>query len=52
MFQEVYQTPEWQEYMKSKSLQGEFITDSNLKSYWVEQKDRHEKLLKDTGEIK
>ncbi len=52
VFQEVYQTPEWQEYMKSQSLQGEFISDSNLKSYWIDQKDRHEKLLKDTGEIK
>lgn len=51
LFKEVYQTPEWQEYMKSESLQGEFITDSDLKSYWMDQKDRHEKLLKDAGEI-
>lgn len=52
LFMEVYQTPEWQEYMKSKSLKGEFITGSDLKSYWVDQKDKHEKLLKSIGEIK
>lgn len=52
LFQEVYQTPEWQEYMASKSLQGEFITDNDLKSYWTEEKDKHEKLLKDTAEAK
>lgn len=49
LFQEVYQTPEWQEYVQSKSLQGEFITDADLKSYWMEEKGRHEKLLKDTA---
>lgn len=52
LFQEVYKTPEWQEYMKSKSLKGEFITGSNLKSYWTTQKNTHKKLLRDAGEIK
>ncbi|MDJ0719494.1 MAG: tripartite tricarboxylate transporter substrate binding protein [Prochloraceae cyanobacterium] len=51
LFKKVYQTPEWQKYMKSKSLKGEFITSSDLKSYWIDQKDKHKKLLKEAGEI-
>ncbi|MDJ0744778.1 MAG: tripartite tricarboxylate transporter substrate binding protein [Xenococcaceae cyanobacterium MO_167.B27] len=52
VFEQVYQTPEWQEYMKSKSLKGEFITGSNLESYWMNQEEKHKELLKNTGEIK
>ena len=52
LFRQVYQTPEWQEYMESKSLKGEFITGNDLKSYWMTQQDKHEKLLKAPGEIK
>lgn len=52
LFQAVYETPEWQEYMATKSLKGEFITGSDLESYWTDGTARHEKLLKDTGEIK
>ena len=52
LFKKLYQTPEWQEYMKSESLRGEFITNGDLKSYWIDQKDEHKRLLKNTGEIK
>ncbi len=51
VFKKVYQTDEWQGYMKKKSLQGEFLTGGDLKSYWQREKDNHQKMLKDIGEI-
>jgi tripartite-type tricarboxylate transporter receptor subunit TctC len=51
VFQKVYETPEWQEYMKSKSLRGDFISGPELKEYWEKQLELHEKMLKDLGEV-
>ncbi len=51
VFKKVFQTEEWQGYMKKKSLQGEFLTGSDLKAYWKREKDIHETMLKDIGEI-
>ena len=50
LFKKVYDTPEWQDYMKSKSLRGEFLTGDALMDYWKEQLQLHEKLLKDIGD--
>jgi putative tricarboxylic transport membrane protein len=50
LFKKVYDTSEWQNYMKSKSLRGEFLTGDALMDYWKEQLQLHEKLLKDIGE--
>ena len=50
LFAKVYETPEWQDYMKSKSLRGDFITGDELAAYWEEQRALHEKLLKDIGD--
>ena len=51
VFKKVYDSAEWQDYMKKKSLQGEFLTGDALKAYWKREKDIHEKMLKDIGEI-
>ncbi len=51
VFKKVYQTEEWQGYMTKKSLQGEFLTGDDLKAYWKREKDNHQKMLKDIGEI-
>ena len=51
LFKNVYDTPEWQEYMKKKSLQGEFITGKPLVEYWKKERAVHEQMLKDIGEI-
>ncbi|GMQ89818.1 MAG: tripartite tricarboxylate transporter substrate-binding protein [Gammaproteobacteria bacterium] len=51
VFKQVYATNEWQQYMKKKSLRGEFLTGSDLKKYWAKEKAIHRKLLKDIGEI-
>jgi tripartite-type tricarboxylate transporter receptor subunit TctC len=51
VFKKVYDSEEWQKYMKKKSLQGEFLTGDALKKYWAREKANHEKMLKDIGEI-
>jgi tripartite-type tricarboxylate transporter receptor subunit TctC len=51
VFQQVYDSEEWREYMTKKSLQGEFLTGQALKDYWIEERDIHEGLLREMGEI-
>jgi tripartite-type tricarboxylate transporter receptor subunit TctC len=52
VFADVYKSAEWQEYMKKKSLLGEFMTGDELLSYWTNALANHEKLLTEIGEIK
>jgi tripartite-type tricarboxylate transporter receptor subunit TctC len=52
VFKKVYDSKEWQEYMRTKSLQGEFMTGDALLKYWTTQRDVHEGLLKKMGAIK
>ena len=51
LFQKVYDSAEWQDYMKKKALQGEFLSGDGLKSYWTENNARHVTMLKEIGEI-
>ena len=51
VFTKVYQSSEWQEYMSSKSLLGEFMTGDELVGYWQVENENHRKLLKQIGEI-
>ena len=51
VFSKVYETTEWQQYMKKKSLRGEFLTGKKLKKYWAAEKEIHMQMLKDIGEI-
>jgi putative tricarboxylic transport membrane protein len=52
LFKKVYDSSEWQIYMKKKALQGEFLTGAELQSYWKENNDRHRTMLKQICEIK
>ena len=52
VFKQVYDGKEWQDYMKAKSLQGEFMSGDALMKYWKIQKDVHEDMLKKMGAIK
>jgi putative tricarboxylic transport membrane protein len=52
VFKEVYDSAEWQKYMKEKSLEGEFMTDGPLMEYWKKQLEVHRIELKKMGEIK
>lgn len=51
VLKKVYDSPEWQDYMTKKSLQGAFITGDELKAYWAREKANHETMLKEIGEI-
>ncbi len=51
LFKELYNTTEWQDYMKKKSLRGEFITGKKLEDYFAKGKENHRMMLKDIGEI-
>jgi putative tricarboxylic transport membrane protein len=51
VFRQVYDSPEWQDYMKSKSLQGAFLTGDALMEYWRKGRAQHEELLSDIGDM-
>ena len=38
LFKKIFNSKEWQGYMKKKSLQGEFLTGDALMSYWLSKK--------------
>ena len=45
IFQAVYESKEWQDYMNSNSLRGQFATGENLMNYWISGKESHRKIL-------
>lgn len=49
VFTKVFESEEWQKYMKDKSLQGEFMTGDELKAYWDRENARHVELLSKIG---
>ena len=52
VFKKVYDSKEWQAYMKKESLLGEFITGNDLEDYWKVNYETHRKLLTEIGELK
>ena len=51
LFKKVYNTADWQDYMKKKSMQGDFLTGNGLVDYWKVNRDIHRTMLKDSGAI-
>lgn len=51
VFRKVYESPEWQEYMKKQSLQGEFLSGDGLVDYWKGALKTHEVMLKEIGQL-
>ncbi len=45
LFETIYNTPEWQEYMTSESLAPMWLSPDEQKAYWSEQIERHRQLL-------
>jgi tripartite-type tricarboxylate transporter receptor subunit TctC len=43
LFKQVFDTPEWQAYMKKNSLRGNFIAGPELMSYWLKEREKHER---------
>lgn len=50
LFGTIYDSEEWQGYMKSESLEGLPMNADEQKTYWTTQVDRHKELLKEMGE--
>ena len=51
VFQQVFDSEEWQTYRKKKSLYGDFLTGQALKDYWAREKEIHRVMLQEIGEI-
>jgi putative tricarboxylic transport membrane protein len=43
LFKQVFDTPEWQAYMKKNSLRGTFLAGPQLMAYWLKERERHER---------
>jgi len=52
LFKKVFDSKEWQGYMKKKSLQGGFLTGDALMEYWIREKAVQKAILKKMGAIK
>ena len=52
MFDKVYKSSAWQDYLKKKGLIPGWLTGSKLTNYFVKEREAHRKLLKEAGEIK
>ncbi len=51
LFEKVYASEDWQTYKSDKSLMGDFLAGRDLRSYWDTQRDRHRRILKESGAI-
>jgi putative tricarboxylic transport membrane protein len=45
LFEEIYNTEEWQGYMESESLAPRWMSPDEQNAYWTEQIERHKELL-------
>ena len=52
LFKKIFDSKEWQGYMKKKSLQGDFLTGDALMSYWLREKAVQKAILMKMGAIK
>ena len=52
LFTKVFNSPEWQKYRTSKSLQGDLLTGDDLKSYWINEREVHRQMLIKMGALK
>ncbi len=52
LFKKVFDSTEWQGYMKKKSLQGGFLTGAALTKYWMRENEVQKGILMKMGAIK
>ena len=52
LFKKIFNSKEWQGYMKKKSLQGDFLTGDALMSFWLREKAVQKAILMKMGAIK
>ena len=51
LFQKVFDSPEWQDYRNKRALQGAFLSGSELKDYWMVERDNHRAMLQKMGAL-
>ena len=47
LFEKIYNSEEWQDFMDRQALIGEFLTGEELKNYWSERFERHQQMLQE-----
>ncbi len=52
LFKKVYDSEEWQNYRKKKSLQGSYLSSYALSAYWGKEREIHRGILQKMGAIK
>ena len=52
VFDKVYKTKDWQDYLAKKGLIPGWLTGAKLTAYFVAEREAHRKMLKETGDIK
>ncbi len=52
LFKQVFDSPEWAEYRKKKSLQGEYLSGDDLMKYWMNEREIHRNMLTEMGALK
>ena len=52
LFDKVYKSEDWQNYLSSKGLLPGWLTGKALQDYFVKEREAHRKLLMAMGEIK
>ena len=51
VFKQVFDSEDWQNYKKSKSLYGDYLTGQELADYFAREKESHRQMLTEIGEI-
>ena len=51
MFRQLSETEEWKAYTADEALLPDFLTGDELQSYFLEEREKHRAILKDTGEL-
>ncbi len=49
MFRKIYDSEQWQEFMASQALVGEFLTGDELMAYWEKALERHKAMLEEAA---
>ena len=52
VFEKVYKSKDWQDYLSSKGLLPGWLTGEKLNAYFIKEREAHRKILASMGEIK
>jgi tripartite-type tricarboxylate transporter receptor subunit TctC len=49
LFEQVFNSPEWQEYLVTESMSPMWLSPDEQRAYWAEQVEVHRELLEQFG---